>query len=80
MSASDRAAAIVAAIDGGIVTERPKFRTHTVLKCGRCGHLEGIANHQAAKALEGPCKCGGLMKIVGYWARLEPRGKAGRNA
>lgn len=82
MSSAERAKAIVNAIDGGIVAERPRFRDSTVLACQSCGHRFAIVNDEAAKRIERSwsCKCGGTAKIVGYWARLEPRSKEAKRA
>lgn len=69
---AERAQAIVDAIDGGLVVERPRFREATVLACQNCGHRFAIANERAAEKRTWNCKCGGVAKVVGYWAKLDP--------
>ena len=80
MSRVARAQAIVDAINDGLVVERPKYRQATVLACSRCGHRFAIALHEEAeRQTHFPCKCSGRVKIIGYYARLEPRRKVASN-
>ncbi len=73
MSAADRAKAIVDAIDHGIVAERPAFKATTLLRCTRCLVRYDIAHEGAVKHVAGPCRCGGTIKIEGWYGRMPPR-------
>lgn len=79
MSAADRAQAIVRALDDGIVVKRPRFREATVLACQSCGHRFALANSQVAEKRTWNCKCGGVAKVCGYWAKLDPIKKGGNH-
>lgn len=70
-----KAQAILDALDGGVVAERPKYRAATVLACESCGHRFGIAHARDAEKRTWHCACGGVAKVCGYWARLEPLSK-----
>lgn len=79
MSRAEKAQAVLnalGAVDDGMVVQRPKYRQATVLSCQRCGHRFAIVNHpEAHRQTLFPCECGGKVKIIGYYARLEPRSR-----
>lgn len=81
MNANDaeRAAAIVRDIAEGVVVERPKYRAATVLACEQCGHRFAIANPEVAESRTWNCRCGGVAKVRGFYARMEPIRKGASN-